>query len=259
MKLYHYTTPEGISGIINSKTLRLSNVWFLNDSKEQEYAKDRVIDAINCKSKQSEGWEKTLEQYWAPRVCVFCLSESSDSLEQWRGYGSGSGFAIEFDGDKIRKIVEECDEKILFEQVKYGLDANKDAIDKLVEKMGTSNEYQGIEKIFKAWDSNLEFAQLSAFTKHEAFANEKEWRFAKNVENISSSVSCYKVEYSGRYRAYYSLKLEGLLSAISGIIIGPGQDEKLTRQFTIELLLKNGMHAIDQSFIRASMVPYRNW
>ena len=97
--LAHYTNGIGIAGIINSKVLRLGNVLFMNDAKEQVLARELVISEINqshitpCRGNK-KNWANVLHQYWKPRVCVFSLTEQRDDLAQWRGYAGKYGFGL---------------------------------------------------------------------------------------------------------------------------------------------------------------------
>ena len=47
-QIYHYTKPEKLLNIVSNKTLRLSNVLFLNDKAEVSYTYRLIVDLINA-------------------------------------------------------------------------------------------------------------------------------------------------------------------------------------------------------------------
>jgi hypothetical protein len=108
--LFHYTTIEGLRGIIESNMLHASSAYHLNDSSEIEYGCQLVVDAtgkwlqVNS-GKQSLGL-KMLEvinatftsepsrigRYFG--IYVVCFCENGNLLSQWRAYGQTGGYAI---------------------------------------------------------------------------------------------------------------------------------------------------------------------
>src|SRR3954451_15088828 len=46
-ELYHYTTAEGLKGIIEENYLRASSAYFLNDSSEVDYGCRIIKQALN--------------------------------------------------------------------------------------------------------------------------------------------------------------------------------------------------------------------
>lgn len=108
--LFHYTTVEGLRGIIESNALRASSAYHLNDSSEIEYGCQLVVDAtqkwlkVNS-GKQSLGLKmlqvinatvtsdpSRIGRYFG--IYVVCFCENGNLLSQWRAYGQTGGFAI---------------------------------------------------------------------------------------------------------------------------------------------------------------------
>jgi len=113
--LYHYCNIHTMMSIVRSQSLWLTNCLFSNDSKELEWAVDRLNESINSLY-QSEIFEKNayskvqmlniLNQILEETknhifpTYVTCFSVEGDSLSQWRGYGDdGRGVAIGLNGD----------------------------------------------------------------------------------------------------------------------------------------------------------------
>jgi hypothetical protein len=120
--LYHYTTQKGLLGIIDSRSLWFTNIFYLNDASEFKYIFKLVQDELNLKVQnalrgliyQNEpliiGFLKDtlkfvdLNEYVT--FFVFSFSEEKDQLSQWRGYcGNEGGYCVEFDVEKILAFI----------------------------------------------------------------------------------------------------------------------------------------------------------
>ncbi len=110
---YHYTTREGLEGIIKDGGFRASYRLAMNDRGEFAYARKVVFDSL-LKATNDHGFlpvgqglannvkvnlERQLnESILDPRSYCACLSTQPDQYEQWRTYAAnGEGFAIGFD------------------------------------------------------------------------------------------------------------------------------------------------------------------
>jgi hypothetical protein len=99
-ELYHYTSIEGLQGILERRCLWSTHFEYLNDSTEVIYGQkvnDGVIQGrIN---KCSELTQVFLHQmfdmhhmiYQGIAIYLSCFCEDGDLLSQWRSYGSGGG------------------------------------------------------------------------------------------------------------------------------------------------------------------------
>lgn len=143
-KLYHYTTWDGLLGILKTQTLWATHYRFLNDYSEIVLFRDKLVSLIL--PYVSEAYEKLIKkslligqrihqqgglgqivqhdtevvvdaQYRATGHEIYILSfcgqqedpyvNSNGLLSQWRGYGSGGGCVLVFDTRKIEAILEE--------------------------------------------------------------------------------------------------------------------------------------------------------
>jgi hypothetical protein len=142
-ELLHYTTLDGLRGIISSGCLWASDATFLNDSSEithffdqrlrklvledaRKYAIelarvpqylarmigdggiDKVVDM------EADTWSSTLRRVTLAMNRPFVLSLSGPSdvrvqhsglLSQWRGYGGGGGYALVLDTQKLEAML----------------------------------------------------------------------------------------------------------------------------------------------------------
>jgi hypothetical protein len=122
--LYHYTTIEGLLGIVKSSSLRASHVRYLNDLAEFKNAFEYTYLDVLIKSLDPQADEEgvaVLHKYMLPPVGCdsFLISFTDDEavpptekvrprpgdrLSQWRAYSNGSGgFSLGFDCSALRK------------------------------------------------------------------------------------------------------------------------------------------------------------
>jgi len=103
-KLFHYTTPNGLIGIVGSESLWASDMLCLSDASEATYGQDLIVRAIYepkgglVPSKHRDKFEESMRfAFRMYSAFVVCFCEDGDLLSQWRGYGGeGEGFALEF-------------------------------------------------------------------------------------------------------------------------------------------------------------------
>lgn len=157
-ELYHYTTAEGLRGIITNQYLRATNIAFLNDAEERIRYLDRrmplVIERAVQKAieelmkvpatlaivEQEGGYEKnvqslsnsliteirnTVTSFDEPYVTSFCGADNplvarDGLLSQWRGYGQDGGYAIVFDTKGLEALLKEENEKHLYLTMRWG-------------------------------------------------------------------------------------------------------------------------------------------
>ena len=141
--LYHYTTQSGLLGIIESNSIRATDIFYLNDATEYNYALNLMLDKINelteslppkktptfalvtgshrpakkdinqIKHEFLEEIQKILQsfkqlntkEFFSIFVCSF--SQKGDHLGQWRGYcPNGNGFSIGFNREKLTALMK---------------------------------------------------------------------------------------------------------------------------------------------------------
>jgi Protein of unknown function (DUF2971) len=113
--VYHYTTAEGLLGILSTRTIWASNVQFLNDYLEVEFARivteaalrqlaaevpSFVCDAFGYSQPSAVDEDlrplfKLVRETPSGASYVACFCNDGDILSQWRGYANrGGGYAI---------------------------------------------------------------------------------------------------------------------------------------------------------------------
>lgn len=132
--LYHYTTGQGLLGLLQGGRLWATNAHFLNDPSEIQYGTRLVQEELESALRQHKADVKTMEgegflkrliseffvasykvpeiQKWSKEALrvfetqgepyITCFCPKGDLLSQWRGYGSsGCGYAVGFDSAKL--------------------------------------------------------------------------------------------------------------------------------------------------------------
>jgi|SRR5271157_41150 len=100
--VYHYTSADGISGIIDKNEIWMSNTAFMNDTTELKALENATgikdNDFTNVAVK--EAWRRMIDRAGTHGRDYYMASFSRkrDLLEQWRAYGS---FCIGFDARKL--------------------------------------------------------------------------------------------------------------------------------------------------------------
>lgn len=143
-ELYHYTTEAGLSGILESKSLRATHASFMNDEEEIIGFYDRILPKILYpifrkyiedikdrpefqKLQGNTPFNRYLEERFAALIRIlkevvsgfhdhYIMSFSTTVnprvrihglLSQWRAYGSDGGYAIVLDTGPLDKILNE--------------------------------------------------------------------------------------------------------------------------------------------------------
>ncbi|HUX90959.1 MAG TPA: DUF2971 domain-containing protein [Gallionellaceae bacterium] len=143
-ELYHYTTAAGLSGILESKSLRATHSSFMNDEEEIHVFYDRVLPEIlrpNFRKYFEEIKDKPdfrtlqgntpfnlyLDEQFTKLIqtlkvvslgfhdqYITSFTTTTDPyvhdnglLSQWRAYGTDGGYAIVLDTDQLDKILSE--------------------------------------------------------------------------------------------------------------------------------------------------------
>jgi hypothetical protein len=133
--LYHYTTAQGLVGMLQTGRLWATNAHFMNDPREITYAADIVQRAVRDAAQEHKRAVDALDSGWMDKLITFgrdrawnapkieewsrdavrtfdeqggayiaCFCQEPDLLSQWRGYGAvGGGYAVGFTSAELAK------------------------------------------------------------------------------------------------------------------------------------------------------------
>jgi hypothetical protein len=278
--LYHYTSMEGLLGIVNSGRIRATDIRYLNDESESKQIWDALQGRIQQRLAGTSGQELAHAQEVLGAiesrhtsgvfvdVFVASFSEVGDSLSQWRAYSQGGiGFSIGFDSSALRM---QSVTRTLLEQpvsvmgrlarVRYvradddpSIDSVIAAIDQHSESMEDAiKSWSGVEKpsrgdIFRAVVSTL----APAF-KHDAF----EWRLILSKSPSRMPLKQFRPGKS-MLIPYVEAEPKGEGSYfIHEVIVGPTPHPALSKEAVESLVESIGQ---PQVVVRESKAPYRHW
>ena len=106
--IFQYNNDVGLRGIIESGTLRLTDIFYLNDPSELRHGCQPAIEFITAEESEVRPEIKAFAPYLRARLqsgieaanlFVLSFSEAGNDLAQWRAYAdNGHGYALGFDG-----------------------------------------------------------------------------------------------------------------------------------------------------------------
>ena len=284
--LWHYTTPEGLTGIIESSSLWATDVFYLNDSTEfmhginiaREIIKQKISSLGGYEKKRLEGFDTDLSfigpDHKRP-VYVCSLSKAKNELSQWRAYCREGGFSIGFPHQGLIETIQ--DQHFELKQCVYNAGEQQKIIDHLIDSqvmpyiknpeqfsripctpdMVSAIVCEGSNKFL--W----ELSSICSTLKHPSFEREEEWRlifdhryaFEKD-ENGKNKIGPEFRTKNGLIIPYINIKFsenEDFWREVR-VIIGPTKYEKELKGSFHTLYRK--YHATEIS-ITQSKIPYR--
>jgi hypothetical protein len=259
--VHHYTTFDGLHGILRSGKLWATDTRYLNDTTERVHAEQLMAGFLkdlnsDCETQFRELLDSCVANAFKSTF-VTCFCENGDLLSMWRGYGASGGFSIEFDGAKLRALLNPTFET--FGKVKYHVDlhaALADPLNKLCDYMKSNplseSERNGISG---------SFAQMLVLMKHPAFEEEQEWRIVvpelpidrMNFRPTASGPKPY-LDFPVTYLGAADPNAKELLP-IRKVTIGPTLRSPETEYTVRKMLLKYG-YGENVEVVR-SIIPFR--
>lgn len=271
--LYHYCNSEAFQSICQFKTIRLSDLFSMNDGLELKWGYSIWIEVANILMKEFghefiDEVDKNIHNFGMHSLIISSsFSMKSDVLSQWRAYsGDGNGYCIGFNANQIFQLPV-YPIKIIYNK--------KEQIEKVTETVRFiyMSEVMNSEKFGKDFfDLCFYFATELASMKNPSFHEEKEIRIIHLLSFEPSNKSLKLKDDGGfsfgkdvegkeikfRFRedcpiAYqdYDFTNNGEINPIKKIIVGP-KNKSLISGISIFLeTLKLGNVEIENS-----KVPY---
>ena len=271
--LYHYTSFSGMLGIIDSGTLRASDIRYMNDSAELRHTIELLSQHVNRRILAGCDEPALLNQLleWlthrvvsGPMLFGASFRANGNLLSQWRGYSvHGKGVSLGFDPRHIsacagrqafqvgKCLYDESAQSRLVEQI-------VDAIELLARSgsAAAARPDNGWSAVFEQVEADL--LRIAAILKHPAFEEEQEWRIVSPVvrdgaefpvsfrEGSSMLVPFYRFDL--RYPAEQRIPLDH-------VYLGPTTNSELSLK-SLELFLRQEQAVPDRG-ISYCRIPYR--
>lgn len=291
-KLYHYTTADGLIGILNSTSFWMTNLRYMNDLSELQYSVDLIGKIIESKISESESNDilneffRRVRNTFSPfgggaEVFAVCFCEQGNLLSQWRAYGGrGGGYAIGIDFFHLLRFLSK---RCFLRKVIYDPDKQEkiivDVLDNISKLLCDMTSGHDIKKV----DSDNTLPQFCMFLnqilgeyifsfKHPEFSEEQEWRLVyvwdcNPILNRDSDFDDLKFRtYGGNVIPFCEVSFSnavkaskqddyGLAFPIQELVIGPTLNPDFNSQSVTSLLTKiNPDHF---PIIKKSGIPLR--
>ncbi len=262
-RLFHYSSPSGLVGMIKSRQVWATNISFLNDAKEIEHAVDYAKNAIENFEKKNNWTEDEIELLKemhrnagsaAKRIYIFSLTEERDLLSQWRAYcPSSGGYSIGISSTQLQIMASKqkfflC--KCIYEHnLQYRIVS--EIIVQFIERYHSlknpdSNQQEIIKKI--SWEFAQTLARFGPILKHPAFKEEKEWRLISEVIDEKHPQIDFRPSQS-TIIPYFKFNLDDKDNQLENsdekvlVVVGPTRDNKAAQmavQFLLTKYIKGG-------------------
>ena len=215
--IFHYTSPEGILGILNSKSLFATDLNYLNDKSEGIYGLSLLQKELNSLLNGKDLLEpyilheikearEDIKNNYLFHTYTISFSMNSDLLGMWNYYTKGNsirGYNIGFNVGKLLKnihiiVFNENDEKVdlvskeylhpVHGKVIYSYNRQIDILKNIIDEL-TQFYDEFIENDYKmqtlAYFIVRKVLFVSVFFKDECFRQEQEYRIAFNATMIA--------------------------------------------------------------------------
>jgi hypothetical protein len=216
-ELFHYTDAKGLLGILTTKQFWATDIYFLNDSMELQYAFDLInsilegqTDDLEDKSVKGflENSKVILNINSGMKAYVTCFCENGNLLSQWRAYGSrGSGYSIGVAAQSLKETERDTAGILMFEtrlrKVIYDKSTQEALIRETLDRFcklfartirTLDEEASSVADEFSNFLAG-ELSEYLYFFKSPVFEDEKEWRV---INVFSYYQSIFDDELSGR-------------------------------------------------------------
>lgn len=189
--VFHYTSIGGLQGILSSKTLRFTNIKYLNDKDEIIAGLDSMAKECNASDDERNNLRDAFINH-GTQTFVCCFSFEEDSLPMWNYYTkeiNNQGYNIEFDDKKLvesilrnNPVLDGCD--FAFGRVDYSKENDSEYSRTITNEMLSSMELS-ITKLFLAVAKNALVKQSSSIDEAALKKWEEKINQSENKPKIS--------------------------------------------------------------------------
>jgi hypothetical protein len=261
--LYHYTSIDGLHGIIKDRSIWASMIHYLNDAAELKTAISICREILTKELRQTSDfamkdvvgvWNAVLDDLLEEtHICVVSFTEQPDLLSQWRAYcPPDGGYTIGFRTSSLEACLHE--QGFVLVPCVYDKSEQENTLGRWVgDTIGALNEIaQEIDKNLTPHEEIVakihqmevkveerfvkEFHRIAPVFKHSKFSEEEEWR----------AISAPDPQLKFRIRRtmlfpYYEIKLNTQKFPVEKFIVGPSPHQKLAENSLKRFLRSEGI------------------
>ena len=266
--LFHYTSADGLIGIVGSRRLWASSIHYLNDELEFQLALEVLEWSLRVAAEKSHGPRRVLvdamrdrvESLSGVNVCVFSLSGARDLLSQWRAYCSDGGYCIGFRAEQLHAAA--ANQGFFLGRCFYEPREQQRLVSSLLDSMLLGYETGHYDHVWA--DKPIEmmaemylagFIQLAPLLKDKSFEEEREWRLVSDP--LVRSEFRFRVGRGGilvPYCEFDPVREEAL--ELPEVLVGP-TPHKQAALAALAMFLKN--HRVRNWSASHSTTPFRSW
>lgn len=278
--LFHYTSLDGLLGIVKHHCLWATHIAHLNDSSELDYAVDllkRKVSNVLREHDPSIGDRECLEQLqqwltdrWPQNNLLFTcsFSEAGNLLSQWRAYCPPTGgVSLGFRPDELISCADLQGYQLV--RCVYDRDVQQSLVDAWLKHVMATKDDQGqpltqahpTQSLYAHFRAHEEqFLQIATRIKNPAFAEEREWRL---VSKASKDLRDPRLRFRvGRSRLVPYVEFTPPLQDHSRmsfytVYVGPAQDPGLAFESVSTYMIHS--NAKSSKGVQASGIPLRSW
>ena len=274
--LHHYTSLDGMMGIVASKVLWATELRYLNDAAElQHFGSLLEVRVQKLASFVEEPFEReALEQFgkWVnyrfqdgPMLFATSLTENGNLLSQWRGYcPHGRGVSLGFDAGFFKMVVSAAGYSMgrcIYDYPKQDEICAKviTCVLDLCKEKGpghSAHTSQSLWPLFTQVEGSI--LKIAAVMKHPSFKEEEEWRCVSELVNNFREEEIFYRPAATMLIPYKKLPLPAINDALAvqTVFVGPTPTPNLSIS-SIGKYLSRHANSSHQRFIIASGIPYR--
>ena len=248
--LYHYTTLDGLLGILASKVLWATSIRHLNDASEFRYAIELARDGVLEMPRGASGsygafldpFRDALAGMEEGTVYVTSFSEAPDLLSQWRAYGQpGLGVALGFHTADLERVAKGSGYSLL--RCNYSPAQHEGTLRAAFSEASSPPQPLLFGRRVLA---------LAPIFKHPSFSEEAEWRLVSGVPATGRLGFRRVGSLLAPYRCV-PLELDGAIP-LAEVLLAPSPHPN-ENAFALRLLLAE--HGLGGTRVSHSAIPYR--
>jgi hypothetical protein len=281
--LYHYTSLNGLCGILTKKNIWATHIQYFNDRSEfihtTELAEEifgellvssvfntKIRNIIKSIGKSFHAFANDISRKFNIGIYVTSFSGNGDLLSQWRGYcNSGAGCSIGIDRALLLDIAvsNDCDliecnyesnqqKPDLRNYITQALDSY--SLNKLIEPPNDNMIDDIASNIYKL------IARIAPKYKDAAFKEEREWRLVPRELRSNLDEVNFRIGQSSLI-PFIEFKLNIIRGydfgyvPVKEVIIGPSLDKELAKKSLEQLRYKLNIPVFP---IKSSLIPFRS-
>ncbi len=273
--LYHYTTAEGLIGIVSTNCLWATDALYLDDANEliggiqlaRKLLQDVCEETDDQQQRERINWllEETRD-LGTPRMMsafVCALSSESDLLSQWRAYCPQGGFSIGFPACQLREAITQqgfCLEECIYDEAEH-LRIMKEVVERLAipwVREASVPVSEDNERFRVSGGVAFELMRTAALLKHPSFRAEREYRVVSQPGRRYDPESRYFRAKRGLVIPYRTVTLPDDIAFWGKVhvIVGPSAHPEQGRRGAYNLVRRYRGHAIA---IDISRTTFRYW